>query len=143
MAVRLPADADDWIDAYRRRLNDNEAFAEAASGWGVEFDGDFVFEILPDDTYDGDPLFLYLAMRDGECLESTVLEDPNEVAHGFALRGDYTDWKRLIEGEIDIIKAVMTGTFDADGSTMQAMRYQQAFAEMSDTATQVDTTFEY
>jgi putative sterol carrier protein len=143
MAITLPDEADAWIDAYRARLNDSDEFAAAADGWGVEFDGDLVFEILPDETYDGDPLYLYFGLRDGECLETELLADPNAVAHGFTIRADYADWKRLLTGEIDIIQSVMDGTFDVDGSTMRAMRYQDVFVEMCATAVRLDTQFRY
>lgn len=143
MSVTLPGEAATWIDTYRRRLNDNDDFVEATSGWGVDFDGDFVLEILPDDVYDGEPVVFYLALEDGTCLEADVLADPDELAHGFALRGSYTDWKRLIQGELDIVPAVMNGTLDVDGSKMRAMRYQQAFVEMGETARGIDTDFEY
>ena len=141
MAITLPDEAEAWISAYRRLLNDNDAFAEAASGWGVDFDGDFVLEILPDDSYDGDPIYFYLALRDGECLDVDVLDDPNAVAHGYAIRGDYADWKRLIQGDLDIVTGVMTGVLDADGSTMRAMRYQDALIEMGNVAASLDTEF--
>ncbi|MUV90752.1 sterol carrier protein [Halapricum sp. CBA1109] len=143
MAITLPAEAGDWIDELGRRLNDSEAFAAAAEGWGVEFDGDFVFEIQPDDSYDGEPITLYLALRDGECLDTDRLADPTDVAHGFALRGGYTEWKRLIRGETDVVEAVMTGTLDVEGSRMQAMRYQDALLELGATATDIDTDFEH
>lgn len=141
MAITLPEEADAWIDAYGHRLNDDEDFAVAASGWGVDFDGDFVLEILPDDTYDGEPIYFYLALRDGECLDTDVLDDPNAVAHGFTLRGHYADWKQMLDGEFDIVQAVMDGTFDVDGSTMRAMRYQEVFIEMCAVAAEIDTDF--
>lgn len=143
MAITLPEQADAWIDTYGRRLNDNEDFTVAASGWGVDFDGDLVFEMLPDDTYDGDPIYFYLALRDGACLETDVLDDANAVAHGFTLRGDYGDWKRLLSGEYDIVQAVMDGVFDIDGSTLTAMRYQEVFVEMCAAATRIDTEFQH
>ncbi|MFB6188356.1 MAG: SCP2 sterol-binding domain-containing protein [Halapricum sp.] len=143
MAITLPDEAEAWIRTYRRRLNDNDAYAEAATGWGVDFDGDFVLEIQPDETYDGEPLYFYLALRNGECLEADVLEDPNAVAHGYALRGEYSDWKRLIGGDLDIVTGVMTGVLEADGSTMRAMRYQTALVEMGETAANLDTEFRY
>lgn len=143
MAIELPDDAEAWVESFRDRLNDNAAYAEAADGWGVDFDGDFVFEILPDDTYDGEPLYFYLDLRDGECMQAAVLDDPDEVAHGYALRGDYTDWKRLIQGELDTVTAVMNGVLDVRGSKVRAMRYQDALVEMGETAAQVDTAFQH
>jgi len=142
MAIELPTEAEAWVESFRDRLNDNDAYAKAADDWGVGFDGDFVLEILPDDTYDGDPLYLYLELRDGECLQTAVLDDPGEVAHGYALRGGYDDWKRIIQGEADIVSSVMDGTLEADGSKVRAMRYQSALVEMGKTATRVETEFQ-
>lgn len=44
---------EEWLKEYRRRLNENEEFARAAKGWGVDFNGDYIFEItdLPVDEY--------------------------------------------------------------------------------------------
>lgn len=142
MSVTLPGEAEAWIDAYGRRLAENDDYAAAASGWGVEFDGDFVFEVLPDELYDGEPLALYIALEDGVVEETRLLSDPDDADHGFALRAGYADWKRLINGEIDVVPAVMSGTFDVDGSKLKAMRYQGALVEMGETATRVDTEFE-
>lgn len=40
---------EEWLAAYRRRLNDSEEFAEFGAGWGRGFDGDvlYVVEDLP------------------------------------------------------------------------------------------------
>ncbi|QSG13827.1 SCP2 sterol-binding domain-containing protein [Halapricum desulfuricans] len=143
MAIELPEEAEAWVESFRDRLNDNDAYAAAADGWGVGFDGDFVLEIGPDDTYDGEPLYLYLELRDGECLQTAVLDDPDEVAHGYTLKGSYSDWKRIIRGEADIVSSVMDGTLKVDGSKMQAMRYQNALVEMGETAARVETDFRY
>lgn len=35
----------EWLEAYQAALNDNEVYREVSEGWGVDFAGDFVFEI--------------------------------------------------------------------------------------------------
>lgn len=35
----------EWLGTYRDRLNENETYGEQSEGWGVDFDGSFVFEI--------------------------------------------------------------------------------------------------
>ncbi|MDY6779275.1 MAG: SCP2 sterol-binding domain-containing protein [Halobacteria archaeon] len=35
----------EWFEEYGRRLNRNDEFAELASDWGEDFDGDFVFHV--------------------------------------------------------------------------------------------------
>jgi putative sterol carrier protein len=42
----------EWLTAYRAALNDNDRYRAASEGWGVDFAGDFVFEItdVPTET---------------------------------------------------------------------------------------------
>ncbi len=35
----------EWLKAYQATLNDNETYQAASEGWGVDFEGDFIFEI--------------------------------------------------------------------------------------------------
>lgn len=35
----------EWLEAYRDRLNENETYETQSEGWGVDFEGGFVFEI--------------------------------------------------------------------------------------------------
>ena len=88
-----------WFDEYREPINDDNAYAEAAADWGVDFDGDFVFEMrempvddleaaaMPDglaaepDRYvseeDGDHVgYALLGLEGGECTDARLLEDP-------------------------------------------------------------------
>lgn len=55
------------MEAYAEKLNASQEYAEEGADWGVEFDGSFLFEIRPDDMYDGDPVYHYLDLYDGRC----------------------------------------------------------------------------
>lgn len=37
--------SEEWLAAYRTNLNESERYREESEGWGVDFEGDFVFEI--------------------------------------------------------------------------------------------------
>lgn len=51
-----------------------------ADEWGVGFNGDFLFEIQPDGTYDGDSIYMYLELQDGGCHDAYVTDNPEEEA---------------------------------------------------------------
>ncbi len=34
-----------WLEQYRAAINDSDAYADHSAGWGVDFDGTFVFQI--------------------------------------------------------------------------------------------------
>ncbi|MFB6132054.1 MAG: SCP2 sterol-binding domain-containing protein, partial [Halanaeroarchaeum sp.] len=115
MAISFPTEAEEWVQAYRDQLNQSEEYAEEGEEWGVDFDGSFLFEIQPDDTYDGDPVRLYLDLEDGTCLEASVVDDEAMVEPGFTLRASYSAWKDLIQGKLNPIEAILSGPFDLEG----------------------------
>lgn len=142
MAITFPHEAAEWLEAYREVLNDSDDYAEEGADWGVDFDGSFVFEIRPDSAYDGDSVYMYLDLVDGTCTETAILEDPSDREHGFALRADFTDWKALIEGELNPIEAILSGPFDLDGDRVKVMQWSGAGIAMTELAAEVDTEFE-
>ena len=54
-----------WLEAYRDRLNESEQLDEAGKGWGVDFNGD-----------------MYFVITDIPLSETTLGELPNEVMEG-------------------------------------------------------------
>lgn len=137
MTHRLPAEAADWARAWRDRINDREAFAAAAA----DFEATFLFEILPDDAYDGDRIRFLVAVDDGACTDARLVD--GDADYDFALRGPYEAWTAMLQGELDVSESVMDGTFDLSGNTMTLLRRQDAVTEMVGAAQRVDTTFEY
>ena len=143
MAYALPSEADEWIEEWRDQLNASEEYAEAGEGWGIGFNGDFLFEIRPDDVYDGESVYLFVALQDGECTDACRTDDPEGADWGFAFRGDYEDWKRLIRGEVGAVEGMMDGEFDLDGDMQKVLQYSQAAVVMTDNSGDVETEFEY
>jgi len=139
----IPFPSEDWIETYQRHLNDNDAYAAAAEGWGVGFDGDFVFEIRPDEVYHGDPVCFHVCLEDGECLAVAMKRGVRSSEYGFAIRGEYSDWKRVLRGELSARSVATGGTFDVEGSKLKVLQYADAATEMIETATRVETTFEH
>ena len=138
MSYTLPPDADDWVQAWRAALNDRAAFAEAAAG----FDADFVFEIRPDESYDGDSIRFRIDIDDGRCTEVGLLGD-GDASYDYALRGPYDAWVAMLHDEIDVSDAVMSGTFDLEGDTMTILGRKDAVAEMLAAARELETEFAY
>ncbi len=143
MAYRLPSEADQWVQNYRANLNESEDYTEAGEGWGIGFNGDFIFHIQPDDSYDGESVYLYLALEDGSCEEAYATDDPDREEWGFAFRGGAADWKRLMTGDLGPVEGMMDGTFDLDGDMQKIMQYSQAAVVMTELASDVDTEFDF
>lgn len=155
-----------WFAEYRDRINRDEEYAEAASDWGTDFNGDFVFEMtdmpvdeldteaMPDglatelDRYvqerDGEYVgYGFLGLEGGECTAAELVEGPDAVDAGFTLSADNDTWKRLMRGELGVVDGMMSGHFEIDGDMQKVMQYSQAAIVMTETAGEVDTEFEY
>jgi len=143
MAYKLPSEADQWITEYQNRLNESEEYTDAGAGWGVGFNGDFLFHIQPDSSYDGEPVYLVIGVKNGSCDNAYVTDDPDGEDWGFAFRGGAANWKRLINGGLDPVEGMMDGTFDLDGDMQKVMQYSQAAVVMTELASDIDTEFEF
>jgi putative sterol carrier protein len=140
MAISYPSE--EWIQEYQDRLNDSEEYSETGDGWGVGFNGDFVFHLVADDRLPEDRYF-FVGLEDGQCTDAYEIEDPDEVDAGFVYRGDYSDWVRLNEGEVGAIDGMMSGVFELDGDMQKVMQYSDASTVQVETASEIDTEYEY
>ena len=129
--------SEEWVTEYVARLNANPNYEDAGRKW----EGALTFVILKDAAYDKDA-YLYLDLYHGKCRGSKFgfsLEDL--PASQYKYIGPYTNWKRLINKEIDPIQGILTGKFKLEGSMMTIMRFTRAAKEMVATASTVPTEF--
>lgn len=161
--VVFPSQA--WFDAYRNRINENENYAATADGWGVDFNGDFVFRMTqvplegidtdampdslreqletnltatPDQGHVGQAV---LGLTETGCTEARLIESADNVAPGFVLTAPYEDWVALIQGETGIVDGLMFGNFDLAGDKGTLMQHSGAANALIDTAGTIEATF--
>jgi putative sterol carrier protein len=138
MAYTFPSE--EWIRAFGDALNANEAYNEKASDWGVDFNGDFIFEIIDTGQLDGDRHF-FVGLQGGECTDAYEVDDPEAEDVGFVFSGDYEDWKRIVNGEVGAIDGMMSGAFDVDGDMQKILQASDAAAELVETTNELETEF--
>lgn len=83
--------SEEWLDEYRRNLNASEQYGETSSGWGVDFNGDFLFRIqnLP-------------------LQETTVGDLPPDLTDELVANLEATD-----DGSFECLRETTTEAFDA------------------------------
>lgn len=140
--MSVPFPSEEWIAEWRERLNDNQEYGDAGQGWGVGFDGDFVFHVRADDRLPEDHYF-FVGLEDGHCTGVREIDDPEEVDAGFVYRGDYSDWVALNQADIGPIDGMMSGVFDIEGDMQKVLQYSDAAVAMSETGREIDTEYEY
>ncbi|MEM3794421.1 MAG: SCP2 sterol-binding domain-containing protein [Thermoprotei archaeon] len=127
----------EWVEEYARKLNENPAYRDAGRTW----EGDILFVVEKDESF-SKSVYIYLDLYHGECRKAVYYEEADQPPKAaYTYRGPYTNWRRLINKEIDPIQGILTGKFKLEGPMMQIMRYTKAAKEMVNTATMVNTEF--
>jgi putative sterol carrier protein len=129
--------SDEWVAEYSDKLNSNPDYADAGKNW----EGDILFVIKPENE-GGAEEHIYLDLFHGKCRSARYIHPGEEVPNAqFKYIGNFLNWKRLINKEIDPIQGILTGKFKLEGSMMKIMRYTKAAKEMVNTASMVKTEF--
>ncbi|MEM2367675.1 MAG: SCP2 sterol-binding domain-containing protein [Candidatus Bathyarchaeia archaeon] len=131
---RFPSE--EWIKAYKEELNKNEAYAEAAKDW----EGDFLFIVTPDEGLDKEMVF-YVDLWHGKCRDAYMVPSREAKTAEFVYEGPYSNWKKLIMGQLDPIQSLLMRKFKLKGNMAKIMRYTKAASELVKTASKVPTEF--
>ena len=149
-----------WLDEYRKKLNENKEYKEAGKGWGVGWNGDFIFQMekipvdkipfraLPADVAKemkeyiiNGTVYVLIQLKNGECLDARPLKDPKEVQVGFVYKGSYENWKKMVRGEVDPTRALLARQFFLEGDMAKVMKYTKAANVLSKTSASIKTEF--
>ncbi|MHA1731592.1 MAG: SCP2 sterol-binding domain-containing protein [Promethearchaeota archaeon] len=130
--------SEEWIKQYIENLNANEAYAEAGKTWGDGWPGDFTFIVRADAELDHD-LFFWLDIHHGKAHGGHPLKSAEEKNSPFVFEGPYSNYIKLVKGELDPIQGLMTGKFKLKGDMGKVMRAVKAAQELVRTITLTDT----
>jgi putative sterol carrier protein len=126
----------EWVEEYIKAINSNEEYTNAAKDW----EGDFLFVIEPDEEMD-EPKYVYLDLYHGKARGGYVVDDPSKVNAAFEFRGKFSNWKKLLEGEVDPIKGLITRQFVLKGSMAKVMKYTKAAKLLVECTKKVETEY--
>ena len=133
--VRFPSN--EWVQEYARKLNENQAYKDAGKAW----EGDITFVVEKDEAFPNSA-YIYLDLYHGECRKALYGDSSGQLPKAtYAYKGPYSNWRKLIEGQIDPIQGLLSGKFKLEGSLKEIMKYIRAAKEMVSTATTVQTEF--
>jgi putative sterol carrier protein len=124
----------EWVDEYIKAINSNEEYEKSAKDW----EGDFLFVIEPDEELE-EPKYVYIDLYHGKARKGFVVSDPSEVNPEFEFRGKFSSWKKLLDGEIDPIKGLITRKFVLKGNMAKVMKYTKAAKLLVECTKQVET----
>jgi len=137
----------EFADAYREALNKNENYRDAATDW----EGDFVWVATPGGALDHEQR-MWIGLYHGECTGAKKLEPEDKVrllkpgekpsGEGYEVEyiytTDYETWKKITMGEVDSIRAMLSGKAKLDGDMAKILKYTRAAAELTVSAQTLD-----
>jgi putative sterol carrier protein len=143
--------SEEWLQLYKDALNANEAYAEAASWWT----GDFIFIVRASGNLNHD-LMCFIGLTHGKCTgvksisgehEYEVVK-PGEPASSdekipveYTYEANYDSWLKIMQGELDPIRALLSGQAKIKGDMAKILKATDAAKELVRTGTMVDTEF--
>ncbi len=127
-----------WLELFKDEINGSEAYRTAARKW----EGSFIFVIEADNRFRNEGI-VFVDLWHGTCREVRVLSSLGEIRSDYVWRGRYSDWYRLLKGELDAPQGVVSGKFQVSGSVMTLLSRGSPFAanELVVCARKVPTEF--
>ena len=113
--AQFPTEA--WVEALMVKLNTDKQYAQIARKW----EGDILFEIVPDDHFQ-DTRILYLDLWHGKCRAAYVVCNGKVQDAAFTLTALYSNYVKLLNGEIDPMQALLTRKLGVKGNMAVLMR---------------------
>ena len=134
MAIKFPTD--EWVKALCAELNASEAYRSAARTW----EGDFYFIVEPEGSLK-EKVFLYMDLWHGQCREAKAVADEGEKNPEFRIWAPVSIWRKVIEGKLDPIQALVTRQLKLKGNMMKIMKAPKAAKELVECCTHIETEF--
>jgi putative sterol carrier protein len=111
----------EWAELLREAINSSEEYGEAARAW----EGDVLLRVRPDDPA-APPPGIHLDLGHGACQGATFVPDSRATESEFALEATAAEWERILRGEVDPVRAVLSGQVQIRGNFAKAMRFTKA-----------------
>ena len=131
--VKFPSG--EWIKNFKDELNKNKTYEEVAKNW----EGDFLLIISPDEKLKDEVVF-YVDLWHGKCRDAFIVNREKNAA--FVFRGPYSNWKKVINNELDPLRGLIRGMFIVEGDSKVILDQAKAAQELVNTASKIPTEFE-
>jgi putative sterol carrier protein len=131
--IKFPSD--EWIKTFKEALNKNKKYLEVAKNW----EGDFLFVVTPDEELKSEIVF-YVDLWHGKCRDAYLVKKIKKAA--FVFKGSYSNWKKVINKELDPIRGLIRGIFTVEGDSKIILDQSRAAQELVNTASQIPVEFE-
>jgi putative sterol carrier protein len=130
----IPFPSDEWIKALMAELNQSSEYQEAAKTW----EGDFAFVVSAGPGLPA-PIQLYMDLWHGACRAAHEVHDPLPQPPEFTIEAGLPTWRKVVEGRLDPIQAIVTRQLKLSGPMVKVMRAPKAAMALVKCCTKVET----
>jgi putative sterol carrier protein len=140
LSEALPFGTPAWAAALCDELNGSSEYRNAASRWGVAFNGNLLFAFDADSGLAA-PLYLFLALKAGRCERAEFVPGPRHPEAGFTLRAPFSLWKEVLERRTMAAAAILTGKMRVEGDKLTLLTHAGASRALIHCTASVPTQF--
>ncbi|MFX0035611.1 MAG: SCP2 sterol-binding domain-containing protein [Candidatus Hermodarchaeota archaeon] len=133
----------EWADAYKKAVNENENYRDAAGPEGfppIGWEGDFIFIVEPAGNLDH-KIRMFVGLYHGECTDAKVLKEGEEMEAAYEWAGPYDAWLQVLKKELDPIRGLLAGKFRLKGDMAKILKATRAAMELVNSTTTIETEF--
>ena len=130
----------EYARALRDEINGSSEYRNAASQWGVGFNGDLLFAFEADETLPA-PLYLLLRLKAGRCEGAEFVPGPAHPDAGFTLRAPFRLWREILERRTLAATAILTGKMKIEGDKITLLKHAGSSRSLIHCTASVPTEF--
>jgi len=130
--------SDEWLRTYKDAINASETYARLASEW----EGDVAYVVEPEpDLGVMEESWGWVDLWHGTCRDARLVTPEEGGRSRYVIRAPYSQWKEVLLGRLDPIKAMTTGKLKLRGDLPEISRQREAVSELARIASGIPTTF--
>lgn len=107
----------EWLQTFEEKLNSDAHYAQVANKW----EGDMYFIIEPEGNLK-ERMVMYLDLWHGQCRGVEIVDDISKHTPAFTLKAGYSNFAKVLTGELDPMQAMLTRKLDVKGNMALMMR---------------------
>ena len=130
----------EYARALRDEINGSSEYRNAASQWGVGFNGDLLLAFEADETLPA-PLYLLLRLKAGRCEGAEFVPGPTHPDAGFTLRAPFRLWREILERRTLAATAILTGKMKIEGDKITLLKHAGSSRSLIHCTSSVPTEF--
>lgn len=130
----------EYAKALCDEINRSSEYRNAASKWGVGFNGNLLFAFEADAALPK-ALYLLLRLEGGRCDGADFVPGPSHPDAGFALRAPFQLWRDVLERRTLAATAILTGKMKIEGDKVTLLKHAGSSRSLIHCTASVPTEF--